>query len=213
MFTLPPITLPGIDEYAEAHSSADPAELAGIAEDNLGLGHLISGQLVGGLLRMLIHGIQPRLVLDIGTFIGYSALSMAVALPPGARLISSEVDADRAEVARKHIAEAGYADTVSVRVGPALDTINAIDEPIDLVFIDADKVNYHNYYAAALPKLSPRGLIVCDNTLWRGEIIDADSADADVRALRAFNDTVVADPRCESVVLTVRDGVTIIRRA
>ncbi|MFF8286905.1 O-methyltransferase [Streptomyces albus] len=212
MFTLPPITLPGIDDYAAAHSAPDPDALRVVPENDLGMGHLISGQLVGGLLRMLIHTIRPRLVLDIGTFTGYSALSMAVALPEGARVISCEVDPERAEVARKHIAEAGFSDVISVRVGSALDTVAGIDEPLDLVFIDADKPNYHNYYAATLPKLSPRGLMVCDNTLWRGEIIDAGSTDPDVRALRAFNEAVAADPRCESVMLTVRDGVTLIRR-
>ncbi|MEU7041411.1 O-methyltransferase [Streptomyces varsoviensis] len=212
MFTLPPITLPGIDAYAEAHSAPDPAQLAGVAGNDLGMGHLVSGQLVGGLLRMIIHSLQPKLILDIGTFTGYSALSMAVALPEGARVISCEIDPERAEVARGHIAEAGYADVISVRVGPALDTIAAIEEPLDLVFIDADKPNYHNYYSAALPKLAPRALIVCDNTLWRGEIIDADSTDPDVQALRRFNEAVAADPRCESVMLTVRDGVTLIRR-
>ncbi|MEU3570267.1 O-methyltransferase [Kitasatospora sp. NPDC036755] len=212
MFTLPPITLPGMDEYAEAHSTPDPAQLAGVSGNDLGMGHLISGQLVGGLLRMVIHTLQPKVVLDIGTFTGYSALSMAVALPEGARVISCEIDPDRAEVARKHIAEAGYADVISVRVGPALDTIAEIEEPLDLVFIDADKPNYHTYYSATLPRLSARGLIACDNTMWRGEITDADSTDPDVRALRAFNDAVAADPRSESVMLTVRDGVTLIRR-
>ncbi|ARP72855.1 methyltransferase [Streptomyces pluripotens] len=212
MFTLPPITLPGIDAYAEAHSAPDPAQLAGLAGNDLGMGHLISGPLVSGLLRLIIHTLQPKLVLDIGTFTGYSALSMAVALPEGARVISCEIDPERAEVARKHIAEAGYADAVSVRVGPALKTIAEIEEPLDLVFIDADKPNYHHYYSATLPRLSARGLIACDNTLWRGEIIDANSTDPDVRALRNFNDAVAADPRCESVMLTVRDGVTLIRR-
>lgn len=212
MFTLPPLTLPGIDDYAEAHSAADPVEVAGIAENDLGMGHLISGQLVGGLLRMLIHSLQPKLILDIGTFIGYSALSMAVALPEDARVISCEIDPERAEIARKHIAAAGFADVISVRVGSALDTVAGIDEPLDLVFIDADKPNYRNYYAATLPKLSSRGLIACDNTLWRGEIIDAESTDPDVRALRTFNEIVAADPRSESVMLTVRDGVTLIRR-
>ncbi|WP_327295539.1 O-methyltransferase [Streptomyces sp. NBC_01197] len=213
MFTLPPITLPGIDEYAEAHSAPDPAQLAGVTGNDMGMGHLVSGRLVSGLLRMFIHSIQPKLILDIGTFTGYSALSMAVALPDDSRVISCEIDPERAEVARKNIAEAGYADVISVRVGPALDTIAGIEEPLDLVFIDADKPNYHSYYSATLPKLAPRGLIACDNTLWRGEIIDADSTDSDVRALRQFNDAVAADPRCESVMLTVRDGVTLIRRA
>ncbi|MEU9044996.1 MULTISPECIES: O-methyltransferase [unclassified Kitasatospora] len=212
MFTLPPITLPGIDDYAEAHSTPDPAQLAGVNGNDLGMGHLISGQVVGGLLRMVIHTLQPKVVLDIGTFTGYSALAMAVALPEGARVISCEIDPERAEVARKHIAEAGYADVVSVRVGPALDTIAEIEEPLDLVFIDADKPSYHAYYSATLPKLSPRGLIACDNTMWRGEIIDADTTDPDVLALRQFNDAVAADPRSEVVMLTVRDGVTLIRR-
>lgn len=131
MFTLPPITLPGIDEYAEAHSAPDPAQLAYVTGNDMGMGHLVSGRLVSGLLRMFIHSIQPKLILDIGTFTGYSALSMAVALPDDSRVISCEIDPERAEVARKNIAEAGYADVISVRVGPALDTIAGIEEPLD----------------------------------------------------------------------------------
>ncbi len=213
MFTLPHITLPGIDEYAEKHSAPEPADLSGTTGNDLGLGHLISGQLVSGLLRTLIHTLQPRLVLDIGTFTGYSALTMASAMPAGSHLITLEADPTHAAVAQKNIEASPYADKVELRVGPALEALESIDGPLDMVFIDADKPNYHNYFLATLPKLAPNGLIVCDNTLWRGEVLDDSSTDPDVRAIQAFNDAVAADPRVEPVLLTLRDGVTLIRHA
>jgi caffeoyl-CoA O-methyltransferase len=118
-----------------------------------------------------------------------------------------------AGIARRHIAASPYADRIDVMVGPALDTIASLPGPFDLVFIDADKSGYLAYYEAVLAKLSPRGLIVADNTLWSGRILDSTDTSADTQALRAFNDKVVTDPRVVAVQTTVRDGVTMIRRA
>jgi caffeoyl-CoA O-methyltransferase len=158
---------------------------------------------------------QPRLVLEIGTYSGYSALSMAGALPEGARIVSCELSDEHADVAERHIAAAGFADRIEVRRGPAIDTIASLDGPFDLVFIDADKESYRAYYEAVVPKLAERGLIVADNVLWSGRVA-APPSDDDLEstvAMREFNDRVAADERVVSVMLSVRDGVTLVRRA
>jgi caffeoyl-CoA O-methyltransferase len=165
-------------------------------------------------LETLVFIAQPRLVLELGTYSGYSALAMAAALPPGGRIVTCEIKDEHAQFAQRHIDASPYADRIDIRVGPALETIGALGGPFDLVFIDADKPSYAAYYEAVLAKLAPRGLIVVDNTLWSGRVIDvADDAQDSTRALAAFNDSVAADPRVVSVMLTVRDGVTLIRRA
>jgi caffeoyl-CoA O-methyltransferase len=215
MTLLKPVTIPGIDAYTAEHSSPDPSSFGRLSQDAetmLGEPDLVSGHVVGGLLRTFVHVLRPRLVVDIGTFTGYSALSLAATLAPGGRVITCEVDPLRAEAAGKNIAASPYADRVTLRFGPALQTLEEIEDPIDLVFIDADKPNYHAYFQAALPKLADHGLIVCDNTLWRGDVLDEATADTDAQAIRAFNDAVRADPRVECVLLSVRDGVTLIRK-
>ena len=118
-----------------------------------------------------------------------------------------------AEIARRHIAGSPYADRIDVRLGDARETAAGLDGPFDLVFIDADKVSYDAYYEAVLPKLSPDGIIAVDNVLWSGSVIDPENTSDDTRAIKAFNDKVRDDPRVECVMLTVRDGVTLIRRA
>lgn len=157
---------------------------------------MLSGSVNGRLLETLVFLQQPKLILEIGTYSGYSALSMARALPPDGRIITLEADPEHAAFARRHVDRHGR---IAVREGPALDTIAQLDGPFDLVFIDADKEGYVDYYEAVVPKLAPRGLIVADNTLFD--------------RLVAFNDHVAADPRTVQVLLTVRDGVTLIRRA
>jgi len=136
--------------------------------------------------------------------------------PAGGRIVTCELSVEHAEFARERIDASPYAERIELRLGPALETIASIDGPFDLVFIDADKASYRDYYEAVLPKLSDRGLIVVDNTLWSGRVIDTTDADPDIDtdtlALAAFNDRVAADDRVVCVMLTVRDGVTLIRR-
>jgi caffeoyl-CoA O-methyltransferase len=154
-------------------------------------------------------------VLEIGTYSGYSALSMAQALPAAARIITCELDPERAAFAGRHIVQSGYGDRIEILQGPALETITGLDGPFDLVFIDADKEGYRDYYEGVLPKLSARGLIVVDNVLWSGRVAEpaSDEDTASTRALRAFNDHVAADERVVNVMLSVRDGVMLVRRA
>jgi caffeoyl-CoA O-methyltransferase len=157
---------------------------------------MLSGKVVGRLLETLIFLMQPRLVLEIGTFTGYGALSMARALPPDGRIITLEADPDNAAFARRHVERHGR---IAIREGDALESIAALDGPFDLVFIDANKDGYVDYYEAVLPKLAPRGLIVADDTLFD--------------SVQPFNEHVAADERTVQVLLTVDDGVSIIRRA
>jgi caffeoyl-CoA O-methyltransferase len=174
---------------------------------------MMVGALEGRFLEMLVYALRPQWVLEIGTFSGYSALSMAGALPPGGRITSCELNPEHAAVARAHIARSPYATRIEVLEGPALDTVARLDGPFDFVFIDADKTNYLNYFEAVLPKLASGGLIAADNTLWSGNVIDDTDESENTRAIRAFNDAVVRDRRVVCVQLTVRDGVTLIRPA
>jgi caffeoyl-CoA O-methyltransferase len=207
-----------IEAYAAAHTTPPGArlqELARETEETLRSPQMLTGDIEGRFLEFLVFLAQPRLVLEIGTYSGYSALSMARALPAGARIVTCELLDEHADVAERHIAAAGLGDRIEVRRGPALDTIATLDGPFHLVFVDADKESYLAYYEAALAKLAPHGLIVVDNVLWSGRVAAAPSEDDGEAtiALRAFNDHVAADPRVVCVVLTVRDGVTLIRRA
>ena len=152
-------------------------------------------------------------MLEIGTYSGYSALSMAAGLPEGGHIDTCELDEQHAEVARRYVERAGFADRITVHVGPARETVERLDGPWDLVFVDADKTGYDAYYETVLPKLAPRGLIVFDNTLQSGRGVDAPYDGENTRAIVALNRKLRDDPRVQVVLLTVRDGVTLVRKA
>ena len=205
-----------IERYARDHSSPEEPEMARVAEQTRaampGQASMMVGATEAGLLQALVALSQPRRVLEIGTFTGYSAMAMAAVLPAGSRLVTCEVDAARAETARANLDASPWGDRVEVRVGPASETLKQLEGPFDLVFIDADKAGYRSYYESALSMLSERGAIVVDNVLWDGQVLDPPAGDDDTRAIVEFNDHVRRDPRVVCVMLTVRDGVTIIRR-
>jgi caffeoyl-CoA O-methyltransferase len=207
-----------VEAYAAAHTTPAEEHLRALARETratLRSPQMLTGDVEGRFLELLVFLAQPGLVLEIGTYSGYSALSMARALAPDARIVTCELLDEHADVAERHIAAAGESGRIEVRRGPALDTIATLDGPFDLVFVDADKEGYLAYYEAVLPKLSERGLVVVDNVLWSGRVAQEPSeedTEATV-ALRAFNDHVAADPRVVSVVLTVRDGIMLLRRA
>jgi caffeoyl-CoA O-methyltransferase len=159
----------------------------------------------GRFLKMLVRLTGARLILELGMFTGYSALAMAEALPEGGRLITCEIDPKAEAIARRYFAESPHGDKITIRMGPALDAIKTLTGPLDLVFIDADKSNYANYYEACLPLLKPGGLIVADNVLWSGKVLHPN--DPDDHAIVAFNRLVQSDWRVENVCLTVRDGM------
>jgi caffeoyl-CoA O-methyltransferase len=203
-----------IEGYAAAHTTPPEALLAELAEETratLQSPQMLTGTIEGRLLELLVHGLQAKRVLELGTYSGYSSLSMAAGLPPDGRIDTCEVEEAHAEVARRYIARSPYTHRITVHLGPALDTIARLEGDFDFVFIDADKVNYLNYYEAVLPRLSSEGLIAADNTLWSGRVIDESDDSEDTGAIKAFNEHVSNDPRVTSVMLTVRDGVTLIR--
>jgi caffeoyl-CoA O-methyltransferase len=204
-----------IERYAEAHTTPPTALLAELAEEthaSLRSPQMLTGPIEGRFLEQLVFASGARRVLELGTFSGYSALSMAAGLPEDGRIDTCELDERHAEVARRYVARSPYADRITVHLGPALETIARLEGDFDLVFLDADKPNYLNYYEAVLPRLSARGLIVADNTLWSGRVLEPDLEDESTRAIVEFNDRVAADERVVCVQLTVRDGVTLIRR-
>jgi caffeoyl-CoA O-methyltransferase len=173
---------------------------------------MLSGAVEGRFLELLVWAARPRLVLEIGTFSGSAAQFMASALPDGGRVITCEYAPEHAAFARRHLEASPFGDRVEVIEGPALETIAGLDGPFDLVFIDADKPAYIDYYEAVLPKLAERGLILADNTLYSGKVVDP-PAEGHSRAIAHFNEHVAADPRTVQVMLAVRDGITMIRRA
>jgi caffeoyl-CoA O-methyltransferase len=198
-----------LEDYADAVTSPWREQLQALeakARNELPYPMMISGPVVGRLLEMLVFIVQPKLVLELGTYAGTSALAMAGGLPPGGRIVTCEIVDEHADFAQAGIDASPYGDRIEIRRGPALETIAALDEPIDFCFIDADKEGYVGYYEAVLPKLSERGLLAADNTLRGGRVLEGDVMDE-------FNRHVAADPRSVQVLLTVRDGVTVVRRA
>jgi len=206
---------PKVEEYAEAHSTPDGElfeRLAAETREKTTAPQMMVGRLEGRFLGVLVRTLRARRVLELGTFTGYSSISMALALPTGGRVISCDVNEETTAIALRYAAEAGVADRIDYRLGPALDTIATLDGPFELVFIDADKPNYVNYYEATVPLLADGGLMVVDNTLWSGRIVDPEDEEETTRAIRALNDHVLADPRVKNVLLTVRDGMNLVWR-
>jgi caffeoyl-CoA O-methyltransferase len=164
------------------------------------------GPIEGAFLSFMVFLKQPQRVLEIGTFTGWSSIAMASALPRGGSLVTCDVNEETTAIARRYADEAGVADRIEYRLGPAIDTLASLDGPFDLVFIDADKGGYVDYYEAVLPKLAPDGVILADNTLFG--LADGEIAEH----IERFNEHVRADERVETVLLTIREGVTLIRK-
>jgi caffeoyl-CoA O-methyltransferase len=202
-----------LERYAKEHSTPDAELFRRLEEETRAtqtLPQMMVGPLEGQLLGWLVWLSGARTVLEIGTFTGYSSISMALNLPDNGRIVSIDVNEETTAIARRYAEEAGVADRIEYRVGPALDALAELDGPFDLVFIDADKENYVDYYEDVLPKLSERGFIVADNVLWSGRVLD-DEGDESTEAIKSFNEHVAGDDRVECLMLTVRDGMTLIR--
>lgn len=201
---------PQLEEYAERLSTPHDellAELSAETAKSLGSEQMLTGPLAGRFLELLMWFGKPQRVLEIGTFAGHSALAMAAALPDGGHIDTCELDPERAAFAQRYFDRSPYGSRITLHLGPALESIASLDGEFDFVFIDADKEGYVDYYEAVVPRLAERGLIVADNTLWSGRVLDGEGP------IVAFNDHVAADPRTVQVVLSVRDGMTLIRRA
>lgn len=208
------IVLEEVERYAEAQTTAAPELLRELVDEThatLRMPQMLTGPVEGRLLQMLVWAVRPRRVLELGTYSGYSALSMAPALPDEGEIHTCEIEEEHAEVARRYIERSPYAGRIHVHLGPALETIERLGGEWDFVFIDADKAGYRGYYDALLPRLSDRGLMAVDNTLAGGDVVAPGNERAQLIA--DFNDHVLRDERSVCVLLTVRDGVTLIRRA
>ncbi len=201
--------------YAEKYSSGLPALLQEIAEDTAEHhpeAHMLSGPLQGKLLDLMSTLLRPRRILEIGTFMGYSALCLAQGLAEGGRLHTIELREADADRAAEYFRRANRQDRILLHRGNALAIIPALDEVWDMVFIDADKVSYAEYYRMVLPSVRPGGLIIADNVLFHGQVLDLPVEGKSAKAIQAFNELVAADHTVDKVMLTVRDGLFLIRK-
>lgn len=198
------------EQYCLAHTGPEPEVLAGINRDthaNLLKPRMLSGHFQGRLLSLISRLVSPRNILEIGTFTGYSALCLAEGLQEGGRLYTLEADEELEERIRKNIEKAGKTGCIELIIGQALEIIPTLDVNFDLVFIDADKLNYLNYYKLVFDKLNIGGIILSDNVLWSGKVVDEFKNDSTTQLLREFNDYLAQDERTEKVLLPVRDGL------
>ncbi len=199
-----------IEAYAEAHSTPEPElfkELAAATRAQTTHPQMMVGHLEGMFLKLLVVLTKAKRVLEVGTFTGYSALCMAEGLPEGGRIITCDVDPKATTIARSFWARSPHGAKIDLKLAPALDTIATLDEPIDLVFIDADKQNYVRYWDACVPKVRSGGVLLADNVLWSGAVLDPKTDDD--KALARFNQHVLHDDRVQMVMLPIRDGVSV----
>lgn len=203
-----------IEAYAQAHSMAESELCRALREETqrrMDAPQMIVGPLEGAFLKMMAQLVAARRVLEIGMFTGYSALCFAEALPADGTVVTCEVDEESAALARQYFGRSPIGKKIEIRMGPALDTMRELTGPFDLIFIDADKVNYLNYYCRALDLLSPTGVILIDNVLWDGDVLKQPPPDEKTAAIQELNRAVAADPRVSAVLVTIRDGVLVVR--
>jgi len=204
-----------IEQYAEEHTTTVAELFERLAEETRAkttAPQMMVGRIEGQFLARLVRLSGAKRILELGTFTGYSSISMASTLPSDGHIITCDVDPEATAIARRYMDESGYGDKIEIRLGPGLETIETLEGPFDLVFIDADKPNYEAYYEAVLPLLAENGLIIADNVLWSGRVVE-DDGDESTRAIKAFNEHVRNDSRVVSVMLTVRDGMTLVQKA
>jgi caffeoyl-CoA O-methyltransferase len=205
-----------IEAYAQAHSIPESDLCRALREETqrcMEAPQMMVGPLEGAFLKMMTQLVQATSVLEIGMFTGYSALCFAEALPADGTVITCEVDEESAALARRYFAQSPIGKKIEIRMGPALETMRHLTGPFDLIFIDADKINYVNYYRRALDLLSPHGVILIDNVLWDGDVLKQPPPDDKTAAIQELNRVVAADSRVTVVLVTVRDGVLVVRWA
>ena len=208
---------PEIHQYLVAHGTPPDAVQQALIERTSELGGISMMQIApeqGAFMTILTRLLGVRNAVEIGTFTGYSSLCIARGLADGGTLVCCDVSDEWTSIAREYWERAGVADRIDLRIAPALETIATLpdEEHLDLVFIDADKENYANYYDALLPRVRQNGVILVDNTLWSGAVIDESRDDSSTVAIRAFNDMVAADDRVDTVQLAISDGLTLLRK-
>ncbi len=204
-----------IDQYASDHSQKEPKLLQELFKETWQkalVPRMVSGHFQGRVLSMISKLIKPKTILEIGTYTGYSALCMAEGLQKSGMIHTIDHNEELHDVQRRYFDRSDYSDQIKQYTGEALDVLPEIQGPFDLVFIDADKANYGNYFSAIIDKMSPGGVILSDNVLWSGKVTEAPSQkDRDTKALIAYNKMMNEDPRIETVLLPIRDGLTLSR--
>jgi caffeoyl-CoA O-methyltransferase len=205
-------------DYLVAHGTPPDATYEAIRDETRSAATDFAGMQIGpdqyALLTLLTRLVDARFAVEVGTFTGTSSVAIARGLADGGRLLCCDVSEDWTAIARRHWEAAGVAERIELRLAPATETLAALpaDTTIDFAFVDADKPSYIDYYEAIVPRLRPNGLLVADNVLWSGRVVDPDADDDNTAAIRRFNDHVAADDRCERVMLAVGDGITLCRK-
>lgn len=211
---MPFILSPEIDDYIENHTSEQDEVLQSLERNthlNFLMPRMLSGKVQGQFLTMISGMIQPNRILEIGTYTGYSTICFAKGLAKGGKIITLDINEELSDTVLEFVAKAGLTEQVELKIGNAMEIIPTLDEELDLVFIDADKINYSNYYDLVFPKLKVGGYILADNVLWSGKVV-GDKIDKDTEALIAFADKVQNDNRVENVMLSVRDGIMLVKK-
>jgi caffeoyl-CoA O-methyltransferase len=208
---------PETHAYLVAHGTPPDAVQQSLIDATQALGAVAGMQIApeqGAFMTLLTQIVGARFAVEVGTFTGYSALCIARGLAPGGRLLCLDVSEEWTSIGRRHWAEAGVDDRIELRIGPAADVLRALpaDPPIDLAFIDADKGGYRTYYDEIVERLRPGGVVLLDNVLWGGAVVDPANTEADTEAIRAVNDHVAADGRVGKVMLPIADGLTLARK-
>lgn len=204
---------PSIEAYCIEHTTPLPQifdQLRLETYSKTDLPQMQVGLIEGSFLKFLVHLISPKLVVELGTFTGFSSLAMAETLPEDGRIITCDIDPDATSLAQNYWKKSPHGRKIELRLGPALKTLESLAGPIDLAFIDADKINYSNYWEALVPKIRTGGLIVVDNVLWNGRVLSP--RDGDDHAIHSFNERARNDSRVEVLMLPVRDGILIARK-
>lgn len=206
-----------ISEYAEAHTHKESdalKDLNRVTWSKVLQPRMLSGHLQGRVLSMFSKMTKPKRILEIGTYTGYSAICLAEGLAIDGKLISLDVNEELETMAKEYFAKSGFEDKIEMIIGNALEVIPTLNEKWDLVFIDADKENYSNYYDLVIDHLNIGGLIIADNVLWSGKVVESVKGDdEETLALKAFNEKVHNDPRVENVLFPIRDGLMICRKS
>jgi len=204
-----------IEAYAEAHSMAESATCRALREETcrcMEAPQMMVGPLEGAFLKLMTQTVQAKRILEIGMFTGYSALCFAEALSDDGKIITCEVDQDAAAIARKYFAQSPVGRKIEVKMGPALETMQTLSGRFDLIFIDADKQNYCNYFRRALDLLSPAGVILIDNVLWDGDVLRQPPPDERTAAIQDLNQMIASDPKVNAVMITIRDGIFLVKK-
>ncbi len=205
-----------IEQYSQEHTQKETEVLYNLNREThlkVLIPRMLSGHIQGRILSMFSHMLKPKNVLEIGTYTGYSAICFAEGMQPNGKLVTIDINNELETMATSYFEKSGYGNQIEMRIGNAIDIIPTLDMKFDLVFIDADKHNYSNYYDLVIDKVNQGGFIIADNVLWSGKVLtDEVNTDTDTKALDEYNKKINSDPRVENMLMPVRDGLMVARK-